>query len=641
MSASFKMTRRNLLLASAATAGTAILPNFALSKSMPTRPNIVWVVCHDIHAELLGTYGNQLAKTPVIDKLATDGIRFDNCFSVAPVCSPSRFALVTGMYPDSCGPADQMRGIAHVPDEFKPLPVVMREAGYYCTNNVFTDYNCDLDPDKIWDECTITAHWRNRPAGKPFFCVYNYLITHESRIIHFDGDLNTDPATVPVPPYLPDIPEIRNTIAQNIEVVNRQDQALKTLLDQLEADGLDENTVVMFMADHGGVIPRSKRYCYDEGLHVPFIMRIPEALAHLRGRLEPGKSSQRLVSSVDMAPTTLAIAGIGIPDHMVGKPIVGTDAQERSFAFSMRNRMDERYDMVRTVRDEQFRYIRNYSPHRIYGLHNAYEWQMVGYQAWERQHLNGTLTQAQDRFWQPKPFEELYDLKNDPHQLINLASNPDYEDRLDCLSKALDEHMMDVMDNGLIPEGTKAEGYWPSRKKDAYPIQEVMTVARTGIERNPDNMPILMKALESDNEIVRFWAAQGILMLGFVPADIKETVKQRMKTDDCAHVRCVLAEAIGGTSDAPEAVEILANILLDEPSKRAKLLALESLTYIPVQYAKAARDAIETIPTVNDGYLTQAYNYLSLKLDGVYEPHIPTYFAGKPKLGKPLGDPRI
>lgn len=628
-------------MASAAAAGTAMLPKFALSKSMPTRPNIIWVVCHDIHAKLLGTYGNDLANTPVIDQLAEDGVRFDSAFSVAPVCSPSRFALVTGMYPDSCGPADQMRGIAHVPDTFKSLPVVMREAGYYCTNNVFTDYNCDLDPDKIWDECSITAHWRNRPAGKPFFCVYNYLITHESRVIHFAGDLKTNPATVSVPPYLPDIPEIRNTIAQNIELVNRQDEALKILLDQLEEDGLAENTVVMFMADHGGVTPRSKRYCYDEGLHVPFIMRIPDALSYLKGKLETGKASQRVVSSVDMAPTTLSIAGLTIPDHMAGKAIVGDAASDRSIAFSMRNRMDERYDMVRTARDEQFRYIRNYSPHRIYGLHNAYEWQMIGYQAWERQHLNGTLTDAQDRFWQSKQAEKFYDLKNDPHQLVNLAKDPVYKDRMVSLSKALDEHMMEVMDNGLIPEGTEAEGYWPSRKKGAYPINDVMKVAGKGIEQNPENVPELMKALKSDNEIVRFWAAQGILMLGFVPSDVKVAVKEQMKSDKCAHVRCVLAEAIGGTSDAPEAVKILTDILLDEPSKWVKLLALESLTYIPVQYAKGARNAVETIPAVKDGYLTEAYNYLTLKLDGVYQPHIPTYFAGKPKLGKPLGNPRI
>ncbi|WP_176086936.1 sulfatase [Martelella sp. HB161492] len=641
MSAPLKITRRSMLMASAATVGIAALPRLTLAETQSTAPNIVWVVCHDIHAPLLGTYGNGLATTPTIDRLAAEGTRFDHAYSVAPVCSPSRFALVTGMYPDSCGPANQMRGIGHVPEEFKPLPILMREAGYYATNNVFTDYNCDLDPDRIWDECSITAHWRNRPQGKPFFCVYNYLITHESRAIHFSGDLKTDPASVTVPPYLPDIPEIRTAFAQNVDLVDRQDVALKTLLDQLDEDGLADNTVVIFMADHGGVVPRSKRYCYNEGLHIPLIVRVPEALAHLRGSFQPGQPTGQVVSNVDMAPTTLAIAGVSIPENMHGKPFLGAAPQSREIAFSMRNRMDERYDMVRTATDGQFRYIRNYSPHRAYGLHNAYEWQLHGYQAWEREHLAGTLTDAQDRFWQQKPAEELYDLAADPYQLENLAADPAYGEQLARLSTALDQHMVAVNDNGLIPEGIAAEGYWPSRAEGAYPIEDVMALAARGLQKQTENAGDFVAALKSGNEIMRFWAAQSLLMLGVIPDAVRPDVVACMQNDESGHVRCVLAEVIGHTPDGAAAGKVLSDILFSDAEPRVKLLALESLTYMPVEYAMIARDAVEQAPRVGDEYVTEAYNYLSLKLDDLYRPDVPTYFGGQPKLGKPLGDPRI
>lgn len=635
-------SRRDVLLTSAALVGAGWLPTPAAAATT-TPPNIVWVVCHDIHAPLLGTYGNALAKTPTIDKLAAEGTRYDNAFSVAPVCAPSRFALLTGLYPDSCGPAHHMRGIGHVPAEFKPLPVLMREAGYYCTNNVFTDYNCDLDPDKIWDECSITAHWRNRPAGKPFFAVYNYLITHESRALHFeDKDLVTDPAKVTVPPYLPDVPEIRKALARNIDMVNNQDVALEKLLGQLAADGLADNTVVFFLADHGGVAPRSKRYCYEEGLRVPLIVRVPEALAHLRLGAAPGKPSTRVVSHIDIAPTTLALAGQTVPQHMPGQPFLGRAAEPRTIAFSGRNRMDERYDMVRTARDERYRYIRNYAPHRIYGLHNAYTWQLDGYQAWERAHLAGGLNAAQDRFWGEKPAEELYDLASDPHQLTNLAADPAHRARLEALSKALDAHLVAINDNGFIPEGTSAEGYAESRKPGVFPIADVMRLARVAIARRPENAAALAAGLAHPNEIMRFWAAQGLLMLDG-GATARDALKAALAAETSPHVRCVLAEALGKAGDAALAVPVLADILQGDASKRVKLMALEALTYLPVEAAKAARPAIERVVELKDEYTLDAYHYLRLRLDGAYRPESQTYFAipATGPAGKPMGDPRI
>lgn len=635
-------SRRDVLLTSVALAGAAALPAVAIA-APAAAPNIVWIVCHDIHAPLIGTYGNSLAKTPTIDRLAAEGTRYDNAFSVAPVCAPSRFALLTGLYPDSCGPAHHMRGIGHVPAEFKPLPILMREAGYYCTNNVFTDYNCDLDPDKIWDECSITAHWRNRPAGKPFFAVYNYLITHESRALHFeDKDLITDPAKVVVPPYLPDMPEIRKALARNIDMVNNQDVAVAKLLSQLTEDGLANNTVVFFVADHGGVAPRSKRYCYEEGLRVPLIVRVPDGLKPLSLGAEPGKPSRRIVSHIDIAPTTLALAGQPQPGHMPGQPFLGRAAEPRTVAFSGRNRMDERYDMVRTARDERYRYIRNYAPHRIYGLHNAYTWQLEGYQAWERAHLAGSLNAAQERFWREKPAEELYDLEADPHQLTNLAADPAHRDRLEALSGALEAHMIATNDNGFIPEGTSAEGYAESRKAGAFPIADVLPLARKAIARDPANAAGFVAGLKHSNEVMRFWAAQGLLMLDG-PSASRQVLAVALATEVSPHVRCVLAEALGKAGDPATAATALAAVLESDLSKRVKLMALEALTYLPVEAVRAARPAIEKVVDLKEEYTLDAYHYLRLRLDGSYTPSTQTYYAipATGPAGKPMGDPRI
>jgi arylsulfatase A-like enzyme len=636
-------SRRNVLLASVAVLGTGLLPRIA-GAAPGARPNIVWLVCHDITASLLGTYGNPLARTPTIDKLAKDGVRFDNAFSVAPVCAPSRFALVTGMYPASCGPADHMRGVGRVPAGFKSLPVLMRANGYYCTNNVFTDYNADLDPDKIWDECSITAHWRNRPAGKPFFSVYNYLITHESRILHFEGTLTTDPAVVTVPDYLPDTPEIRKEIAENIDVVNRQDAAVKKILDQLEADGLADDTIVFFMADHGGLAPRSKRFCYDEGLRIPFIVRVPDSLAHLRAGLKPGVPARQVVSNIDVAPTTLALAGVVPPPNMHGKPFLGPDAEKRRIAFSMRNRMDERYDMVRTARDDRFRYIRNYAPHRIHGQHVGYAWQLAGYQSWERLHLAGKLTEVQDRFWNTKPVEELYDLEKDPQQLTNLAGNPAHRERLTKLSRALDEHMLSINDNGFVPESSSAEGYEASRQTGAYPIREVMALATLAARRHAANAPAFVKGLTHENEVMRYWAAQGLSMLGEVPAALRKTVRERLDGEKSVFVRCVLAEPLARSGEQDAAVAALSNALAGGTAVPVKLLALESLTHLPVEFSKAALPALEKLKGHKSPYISGAYNYLKLKIDGAYKPESRTYFDAPPVTGptvKPLGDPRI
>lgn len=665
------VSRRRVLAATAgagvafsAGAATTALPAAAVPQSV-RKPNIIWIVCHDIHAPLLGCYGNPLAVTPTIDALAREGIRFESAYATAPVCSPSRFSLVTGLYPQSCGPAENMRAVARVAGTFQSLPEQMRDAGYYCTNNVFTDYNCDLDPKVIWDECSVTAHWRNRPQGKPFFAVYNYLITHESHLFE-TGATVTDPTRVSIPPYLPDTPDIRDSIARNIDMVNRQDKAVAHILDELHQDNLAQDTIVMFFADHGGVQPRTKRYCYEGGLHVPLIVRFPEEFQHLAHR-DAGRSSPDLVSLIDMAPTTLSLAGVAIPLHMQGQPFLGQHiAPPREHVFSGRNRMDERLDLMRTVRNDRYRYIRNYMPHRIYGQHNAYEWKGRGYQSWEEEWLAGRLNATQAAFWQDKPGEELYDIKADPHQISNLVNDPAHQSALQQLRGTLDAQMIAIHDNAFIAEGLPQSGYQESRQPGAYPLPALLALGAKVIQRQAVNLPAFRASLQDKNEVLRYWAATGILAVQ-TPLDARTVydVAVAFGKENSAVIRALQGEILLNGSDAARALGWVADTIAQTANPDASLAAVLAATYGKNARSPDVKTAVQTALTACvsphdvQGVLglfavRAAARYLSEKLDGTYMPRLkqPSDFdagamqspAGKmlmAAMGGKIGDPQI
>jgi arylsulfatase A-like enzyme len=641
------ISRRRFLGSGAA--GIAVSGLSRLQFAQTTRrPNIVWIVCHDVHAPLLGCYGNKLAATPTIDGMAERGVQYQNAFTTAPVCAPSRFALVTGMYAQMCGPAHDMRANGALPVNTKPLPLHMRAAGYYCTNNVFTDYNMAADQDALWDDCDIKAHWRNRPAGKPFFSVYNYLITHESHIFgHVEP--KTDPGKVTVPPFLPDKPAVRSILARNIDMVNTQDGAVAHLLAELKEDSLADDTFVFFMADHGGVHPRSKRYCFDDGLHVPLIVQIPKNFAHL-SRDPVGHASKRVVSHVDMAPTTLALAGVPVPSNMVGTAFMGAGAaQPRRFAISMRDRMDERYDLTYSVRDERYRYTRNYASQRIYAQHEAYEWQSEAYQAWEQAHMAGELNEVQSRFWKAKPVEEFYDIDADPHSINNLIDAPGHSARVAEMRKVLDEHIVTTNDNGFIPEGVAVEGYDASRASGGYPVREILKVANLGLQRDSRNIAQFVKGLESGNECLRYWNAQGLVVMPKLPADVVAKMEQRLSSESSVVVRCALAEALIAAGDVDAARAAMLEIATTQSNVRFQLRALNVLSVAPIDQLKAHRNAFQKIANESsDEYVPEAARYILFHIDGSYQPSSKVFGAiqqpsapapDKPR--KPMGDPQI
>jgi uncharacterized sulfatase len=426
--------------------------------SAPTpapRPNILWISTEDISPDL-GCYGAPDARTPNLDQFASTGVRFNSAFSTAPVCSPSRSSIITGMYASSIGTMDH-RSEGVPPRYVKCFPEYLRAAGYYCTNNSKTDYNFPV-PITAWDECNKDAHWRHRKDGQPFFAVFNILTTHESRLQMNDKQIERelsdlkpeerhDPKKVTLPVYYPDTPIVRKDWARYNDTITEMDIQFARILKQLDEDGLSQNTIVFFWGDHGRCMPRGKRWLWDSGIRVPLLVRWPE-------HIEPGTVRNDLVSLLDLGPTLLNLAGAEIPTYMQGQIILGPHtAPARQYIYCHRDRMDETSDMIRCVRDKQYKYIRNFHPELPYAQPIKYMDKIPTMQEWRRLDREGKLVYPQNLFMaKTKPAEELYDVINDPDEIHNLAEDPDFGQQLARLRAALDEWMKRTNDLGLVPE---------------------------------------------------------------------------------------------------------------------------------------------------------------------------------------------
>lgn len=581
-----------------------------------TTPNILWTVSEDCPPRF-GCYGDPLASTPNLDGLAARGVLYENAYCPVPVCAPTRFGIITGVAPESNAPAHQMRAVAHRPAWMRTYPEILRELGYYCTNNAKTDYNCDLVPEEIWDACSYDAHWRNRPEGSPFLAVFNVDGTHESSIFGRD-DFVVDPGAVRLPAYLPDTKEVREDFAQHYRKIAEMDATVGGLLAQLEEDGLLESTVVLHTSDHGGVTPRTKRYCYDEGLQVPLIVAAPERFASLFP--PPGTRVTAAVSSLRIPPTIVDLAGGAVPPHMQEPSLVRRQDDGSELAFGARNRMDERYDMTRTVRDARFRYLRNYLPHRPYGQHIGYAWLAVGYQSWEREHLAGRLDEVQSAFWQPKPGIELYDTQSDPDQVHNLAGDPAYREDEERLAAALRAHLLDIWDNGFLAEGSPAEGYDASRVPGAYPLEEVLDVADAIPQQDPSEIPRFVAALDAEDATMRRWGAIGLLSLGPAAAPSAGRLRNVLDKEPDPFVVVPAAEWLGRYRSDHQAMGVLVDLAGAARPWPLRLEALSALTALAPEVVGQYRDQIADAADEGNVYVYNARLRLLHQLDGTYAP---------------------
>lgn len=612
-----KVSRRGVLQGGL-TAAAALATSPAAQAASRERPNILWFVSED-NFPYVGAYGDPIAHTPTIDAMAARGILYRHAYASGPVCAVSRFAILTGIHAQSCAPAQHMRANAILPSELRTYPEYLRQAGYYCTNNSKTDYNSNVEPDRIWDESSETAHWRGRPAGQPFMAVFNSMTTHESRLFQPTPG-RVGPADVRVPAYLPDVPEIRSDFASYYNLIEKMDGELAAKLAELQADGLAEDTIVFHYSDHGGALARSKRYCYDDGLRCVLIVYLPPKWAHLAPQ-GPGTAVDSPVSLVDLAPTLLSLAGLPVAPQMQGKAFLGQNAGVRSTVFGARDRMDERYDMVRTATDGRFRYIRNYLPHRPWGMHGAFEWTAKGYQGWEREMLAGRLDEAQMRFFQPKPYEELYDLQSDRDELRNRIADPALASVRRALRQAVDREMLAITDNGFIPEGSQLEGYRESRAAGAYPLRQVMQLAQVAARGDRRKLAVLRKALKHDHYVMRYWGAIGLAVLGEGAAPAVAELEQIARGDSSSHVRVAAAEAWLRAAQAPAAVALLAGLAMAPQAEPVRLYALNSLTEnLDLVRTPAVHAAATAGKADGDEYLQRAGSYLLARLDGTYDP---------------------
>lgn len=501
---------KTLLAAILLAVSSTLLPGTALAEE--SRPNILWITCEDMSPRL-GCYGDHTVPTPNIDRLAGQGVRYTRAFGVYGVCAPNRHTIIMGMYPTSTG-AMAMRtsrrtSALHMikdpellaiptyeatpPAEARCFTEYLRAAGYYCSNNVKTDYQFQ-PPVTAWDDSSNKAHWRNRPSqDMPFFSVFNFTVTHESGTFKKRSPEVVDPTKVELPPYYPDTPLVRRDLARHYDNIAALDKQVAQVLQQLEEDGLADKTIVFFFSDHGDGLPRAKRWVYDSGIHVPLLVRYPD------GR-QSGTTNDELVSFVDLAPTALSLAGVQIPPHMQGQAFLGAaKAAPRKYIYAARDRMDPAPETIRAVRDKQFKYVRNYRTDLPYLGFIPYRDQAAIMQEIHRLAQAGELGPDQWQFTaQTKPEEELYDTAADPHEIHNLAGDPKYGDKLRELRAAHEKWTKETADLGHMPESELIKKLWPPNGKQPTTARPVVEV------RQQDGQRVLHIECETDGASIAY-----------------------------------------------------------------------------------------------------------------------------------------
>ncbi|WP_158860933.1 sulfatase-like hydrolase/transferase [Lunatibacter salilacus] len=480
-------------------------------------PNILWISHEDL-SPIYGCYGDDYARTPNIDQLATKSTRFNKAYSNAPICAPARSTLITGMYATSLG-TQHLRSEIPVPEELKILSEVLRDAGYYTTNNVKTDYN--FSHEGRWDESSNTAHWRNRPNGKPFFSVFNFMITHEgptNALRSSDTEMLevfNDPSEASLPPYLPDSPRMREIWAHMYDLLAVFDIGVGNLLAELEEDGLLENTIVFVFSDHGHGLPGHKRWLNNAGLQIPFILHIPDKYKHLAPNLQIGETDQ-LVAFVDFAPTVIKLVGGEVPQMMEGTDFLGKETVPKEYIFGYRDRADDCYEVSRSVSDGRYIYIRHFMPQLPYYQEAVIFNKGGSYEEINRLHKLGQLTDAVLRMKQEKPVEELFDLQEDPFEQENLIDKPEHAQLVDQFREKVTFWMVKHRDTGIITEGemmlgSMAEGisvYDYARSFSEEKFHELVTVADlVGKIENPKELIPFFGASEN---AARFWAVVAV-----------------------------------------------------------------------------------------------------------------------------------
>lgn len=572
------------------------------------RPNILWLSCEDISAHL-GCYGYPNATTPNLDAFAAEGVRYTHAFVTAGVCAPCRSAIITGMYQTSIG-TQHMRCNANLPDHIRPFTRGLREAGYYCTNNSKQDYQFQTPPG-TWDVSSGKAHWKNRPEDKPFFSVFNYTGCHESGIESTSKyesvtkglkKHDRDVVANSLPPYYPDTPVVRDDWGRYYDVITAMDRWFGEHLKTLDDAGLAEDTIVVFWSDHGVGLPRAKRWLYDSGMHVPLIVRIPEKF-RVGGQGTPGLVSDQLVSLIDLGPTTLNLAGVNVPAHMQGQAFLGENTPSpREYVYGARDRMDERYDIIRAVRDCRFKYIRNYEPFKTYYQYMNTPEKGRLMREIRRVEALSDISPGVARFLErTKANEELYDTSADPHEMHNLAGDPKFADELKRLRQAHLDWVLETRDLGLVPEAEinarqeKLGSAWAIlNNSDAGNLIQALRDAASLSLEGAESAVKMIETLNAADATVRYWACVGLGNIAEqLPASQRNNAAAGLRVclkDESENVRVAAARAMCHMDLASEALPTLVAVL-DDGSQWARVHAANVLDEIDEQ-ARPVLDAM-------------------------------------------------
>jgi len=586
---------------------------FVCAATAAEKPNILWLSAEDISPHL-GCFGDPYAKTPNLDALAANGTRYSHVYTTAGVCAPCRSGIITGMYQNSIG-THHMRCNGKLPEWLKPFPMYLQASGYYCTNNSKTDYQFSKpSKSEIWDACSSKAHWKNRAEGQPFFAVFNYTGCHESGIASeskykqvtegLPDDQRQDPGAFEnLPPYYPDTPIVREDWKRNYELITAMDAWAGKLIEEVKAAGEWENTIVMFWSDHGVGLPRAKRWLYDSGTHIPLIAHIPEKFASFR-TTDPGEVDDQLINSVDFAPSMLQLAGLAIPEGMQGVPFLFDGEPNRSpraYAYGARDRMDERYDIIRAVRDKRFRLIRNFEPLKPYYQYMNTPEKGATMQEIRKAEGAGEMTDAMALFSAGrKPVKELYDLEKDPHEIHNLADDPAYAEKLKELEEALFAWQLSIGDLGLIPESEIDEreesagstyGILHGETDQSAYIRELTSIA-TRASEGESAFPALRKALDHEDSVIRYWGATGLGNFAEEAKSFKDTtiaLEKRLE-DPSPTVRIAAGRALCRMGLTDPALSVVA----EEMKGKGEWARLEAAIVLD-ELDEVARPVLETL----------------------------------------------
>ncbi|MCM8541948.1 MAG: sulfatase-like hydrolase/transferase [Lentisphaeraceae bacterium] len=573
------------------------------SVSAQEKPNILWIVAEDI-SPFFGCYDNKDAYTPFLDTLAKKSLLYKRAYSTAPICSPSRSCLASGMFATSLG-SQHLRSEVKIPDTIKPLAKVFKENGYWTALRNKTDYN--FSSKGLFDYWNSSKEpWKKCPKGKPFFAFMNLGSTHEGSgniaeranipLSTLSIELRRKPGKVTLPPYYPDSPEMRRIWARYHDLISVFDSEVKSVLENLKESGFADNTIVFIMADHGMGLPRYKRWLYLTGLNVPLIIHIPEKFKHLSPYRSTAKTINEITSYVNLPATALNLAGISIPENFQGSPILGKNAKtEHKYIFGAKDRADDMYDLSRCIFDGRYLYIRHYLPH-LSPMQEGYIMSDVFKESHielHKVHRQGKDSVQSQKLWSPRPFEELYDIQNDPRELTNIANKPELKDIKNKLSARLRQWSIETRDSGFLTESdmhrrANENGITPyemMQKEKLFPVDKILEAAEKaslpGVSQEER-----IKLYQDNDPIVRYWSVQSQIINGYKNSPAIELFKKGLQ-DENPTVRATAAEGLAKAGKPELAIPAFRELLKEkEPNLAlyvARCLAISLMDVRPIE----------------------------------------------------------